>query len=437
MDQLIATLVERDFPCSTAELHISDLPISAVVAAHGTPLYLYDQNILARKWALLRGALPPQFAVSYSMKANPNPALLRYFLGKGCGLEVASGGELFQALHAGCPPDKILFAGPGKTTAELELALTRGIGEIHVESLLELERIQQLCQQYGVRGRVGLRINPTGEVQGGAQRMGGKAAPFGLDEECLDEALAALATYPALDFGGLHLYVGTQILDHTTLLNQYRKGLEIARRVALFRQQPTPLVDFGGGLGIPYFSGEQELDMAAFRCGLQMLMDEVTADPWLAETRFMVEPGRYLVGDAGIYVVRITDIKISRGKKFLIVDGGMSHHLAASGNLGQVIKRNFPLAVLNRLTVPAVETVDIAGPLCTPLDVIGRGVTLPETAVGDLIGVFQSGAYARAASPLGFLSHLTPPEVLVADGCATLIRRRGRYEDYLHDLQVA
>jgi diaminopimelate decarboxylase len=210
--------------------------------------------------------------------------------------------------------------------------------------------------------------------------------------------------------------------------------MEIARRVTDRLQRPLQTIDLGGGFGIPYFNHEHELDMQAFGNGLAELMTEVKGDPSFSGTQIMVEPGRFLVGEAGLYVTRVNDIKISRGKKFVIVDGGMHHHLAASGNLGQTIKRNFPLAVLNKLTSAPEEKVDVVGPLCTPLDVLGRAVTLPKAEVGDLIGVFQSGAYARTASPLGFLSHPAPPEVWVEEGRAYSIRRRGTYEDYLVDL---
>ncbi len=264
-------------------------------------------------------------------------------------------------------------------------------------------------------------------------RMGGKPAPFGVDEEALDTVLDPLLGSDAVDFRGLHLYIGTQILDHAILVSQYAHGLEVARRVAQRVGHPIATLDFGGGLGIPYFSNEQELDMAALRAGLADLFGKIETDTDFVGTKFMVEPGRYLVGEAGVYVARVTEIKVSRGKKFLICDGGMHHHLAASGNLGQTIKRNYPVAILNKLDRPAASAVEVAGPLCTPLDVLARNVELPEAEAGDLIGVFQSGAYARAASPLGFLSHATPPEVWVERGESRLIRRRGEYDDYLAD----
>ncbi len=387
-----------------------------------------------QKWTRLRNALPPRFAISYSVKANPNRAFLQHFLAKGCGLEIASAGEFHQALSAGCKPKQMLFAGPGKTEEELHLVLEQGIGEIHAESQLEIDRIAAISRGLGLQARVAVRVNPGGDAQGGAMRMGGKPAPFGIDEEMLDTVVARLVADDAMDFRGVHLFTGTQILDHNILLDQYRKGIEIARRTGKLIRRPLHTVDFGGGLGIPYFPGDQELDMSALGAGLTALLDEIKDDALFHGTQFLVEPGRYLVGEAGIYVARVNDIKVSRGKKFLILDGGMNHHLAASGNLGQTIKRNYPVALLNKLDSKSEEVVDVVGPLCTPLDVLARTVTLPKAQVGDLVGIFQSGAYARAASPLGFLSHPTPPEVWVQGGQEHLIRRRGEHEDYLRDL---
>jgi diaminopimelate decarboxylase len=290
-----------------------------------------------------------------------------------------------------------------------------------------------ISRRLGKRAHVAVRVNPASEVQGGAMRMGGKPAPFGVDEEAIDTVLDPLLASDAVEIRGLHLYIGTQILDHAILVSQYAHGLEVARRVAKKIGHPIATLDFGGGLGIPYFSNEHELDTIALRTGLAELFAPLEKEPSFAGTKFMVEPGRYLVGEAGVYVASVVDVKVSRGKKFLICDGGMHHHLAASGNLGQTIKRNYPVAILNKLNSPVADAVEVAGPLCTPLDVLARNVELPEAEVGDLIGVFQSGAYARAASPLGFLSHVTPPEVWVERGESRLIRRRGEYQDYLAD----
>lgn len=417
------------------ELLVGGLPVSALAARHGTPLFIYDQNIVQQKYLALRNPLPKRFSVSYSVKANPNPAFLKFFLEKGCGLEIASAGEFYQAKNAGCSPANIVFAGPGKSEWELEMVMAARIGEIHVESELEIERISGISRKLGIRTPVAVRVNPTEEGQGGAMRMGGKPAPFGVDEERLPALLDGIAKDEWLEFRGIHLFVGTQILDHELLLAQYRKAIEIGRRAAAQMDGPLATLDFGGGLGIPYFSGDAELDLARVCEDLAALMAEVGNEDAFRHTKFMVEPGRFLVGESGIYVARINDVKTSRGKKFFILDGGMNHHLAASGNLGQVIKRNLPMAVLNRMHSSAMETVDVVGPLCTPLDVIGRSVQLAQAKVGDLLGVFQSGAYARSASPLAFLSHATPPEVWVENGRDFLIRRRGTFEDYVRDVQ--
>ena len=417
------------------EFLIGGMRISLLAARYGTPLFVYDRAVVEKKYLALRHALPGRFAISYSVKANPNPAFLRCFLEKGCGLEIASAGEFHLARNVGCPLEKIVFAGPGKTEAELKLVITQGIGAIHAESALEIDRISAISREAGQRTRVALRVNPNEAGQGGAMHMGGKSAPFGVDEEQMDPLALRIASDPHLEFWGIHLFAGTQILDHKLLLDQYRKGLEIGRHAAALLGAPLATLDFGGGLGIPYFPGDSELDMRQLGAGQEELFESVT-DSCFANTKFMVEPGRFLVGEAGVYVTRITDIKTSRGKKYVILDGGMNHHLAASGNLGQVIKRNFPMAILNKLDIAETETVDVVGPLCTPLDTLGRSVTWPPAEVGDLVGIFQSGAYALTASPVGFLSHPSPPEVWVEGSCDFLIRRRGNPEDCMQDIQV-
>ena len=422
-------LIGRHFRASGAGLCMGGVPVGDIVAQHGTPVFVYDREVLDATWGRLRSTCPPAFSIAYSVKANPNQAILRHFVAKGAPLEVASAGELARALDAGCAAEDVLFAGPGKTEHELELALARQIGEIHVESALEARRISAIARRQQTRARVALRVNPRAEVQGGAMRMGGKPAPFGVDEEAIDEVIDFLVSEPAMDFRGLHLFTGTQILDASVLVAQYRHGVELARRVATRLRRPLATLDFGGGLGVPYFAQERELDLDKLREELHGLAVELEGDPRLAGTRLLIEPGRYLVAEAGVYVTRITDIKVSRGKTFYILDGGMNHHLAASGNLGQVIKRNFPIAVVNRLEEAPTQKVDVVGPLCTPLDTLARDADLARAEVGDLVGIFQSGAYGLTASPQGFLSHPSPAEVMVGDGRAALIRARRQWED--------
>jgi diaminopimelate decarboxylase len=418
----------------SGELLAGGLLISSLVARYGTPAFFYDGGVVERKYSALRQAVPDRFSIAYSVKANPNPAFLRFFLDRGCTLEIASSGEFYQARAAGCLSKNLLFAGPGKTESELELVITEGIGEIHAESRLEIERISEISDRLGVRTNVAVRVNPSGDDGGGAMTMGGKSAPFGVDEEQLDPLLQRVVSDPHLSFRGIHLFVGTQILDHELLLAQYRSGLRIAKHAAKFLQCSLATVDFGGGLGVPYFPGDHELNLGQFSVGLRDLMADAEKEPCCRGTKFILEPGRFLAAEAGLYITRINDIKISRGKKFLILDGGMHHHLAASGNLGQIVKRNFPMAIVNKLDHQEAETVDVVGPLCTPLDTVGRSVSLPLAEVGDIVAIFQSGAYARSASPVGFLSHRSPPEVWIENGQDFLVRHRGSSEDYIRDL---
>lgn len=429
----VADLIERHFGRAGDVLTVGGISVAELAKRHGTPLFVYDQNVLLRQWRLLRETYPEKFKICYSVKANPNQAFLRFFVSLGCGLEIASSGELVQALAAGCPARDIYFAGPGKTEAELRLAVDHGIGEVHVESLVEARRLAAIAGARNRRVRIALRVNPTASVEGGGMRMGAKPVPFGIDEDQLDDVLAAIQHEEGLDVVGLHLFMGTQITDHEVLLCQYGAGLKIAHRLAKRLGRPLETVDFGGGLGVPYFAHESRLDMDQLRSGLEALVESAERYAELQSTTFIVEPGRFLAAEAGVYLVAVSDVKVSRGKKFVITDGGMHHHLAASGNLGQTIKRNFPVAAATRLGAPPSETVDIVGPLCTPLDVLARGIELPRIEVGDLLAVFQSGAYARAASPLNFLSRPFPAEVMIDGDARRLIRRRGTEADYLAD----
>lgn len=420
-------LINKHFNVADGVLQIGSVSVADLVMHIGTPCFVYDAAIMDKKLALLRRVLPSTFKVYYSVKANPNPAIIKRFVSRGCGLEIASAGEFVLGVKAGCSNEKIIFAGPGKTDAELELVLAKGIGEIHVESLSECERIARICRKLGGKANVSLRINPTAEVQGGAMRMGGKPSPFGIDEESITDVLNQLLTIQDINVRGVHLFTGTQILDHQVLLNQYRKGLQIAGQVAAQLGGSVQTVDFGGGLGIPYFGHEEELNVEELREGLLALMEEAERLRCFRGTEFIVEPGRYLVGESGVYLARVTDVKTSRGKTFVILDGGLHHHLAASGNLGQTIKRNYPIALVNRLSGTRHAVVDVVGPLCTPLDTLGRNVELPLPEIGDLVGIFQSGAYGLTASPIAFLSHPVPAEVLIEDCQLKLIRERTQF----------
>jgi diaminopimelate decarboxylase len=424
---LAAALVQENFGLSGGALTVGGIAVTELVATYGSPLYVYDGDVIQRRYRALLAALGGFGSVYYSIKANPNPAVAALLVEAGAGLEIASGGELLLAEAAGARPENILFAGPGKGAAELELAIARGIGEIHLETFEEIDMVAALAAAQGKTAHVAIRINPSAAAQGGAMRMGGKPAAFGFDEEIISEVLQAIARHPSLRLTGVHLYAGTQILDAEVLVTQWAYGLKLARQVGEMTGAPVARIDLGGGLGVPYHDGDKTLDLDAVAQGARRLDAERGADPWLAGSQVLIEPGRYLTGPAGVYLSRVRAVKASRGQRFIIGDGGMHHHLAASGNLGQVIKRDYPIVAAGRMTDANLSPATVVGPLCTPLDTLGRQATLPVLAAGDLIAILQSGAYGLSASPAGFLSHPMPAEVLVRAGQAHLIRRAGDF----------
>ena len=428
----VARLVHAHFGVENHELCISGVPVSELLENYGSPLFVYDGSVIEKVITRVKTILPPTFDLYYSMKANPNASILKLMLQERLGLEVASGGELFQALQAGCPPERIIFAGPGKSAAELSAAVSRGIREVHIESPEEAATLSRLAAATGTEVNVALRVNPV-DAAGGAMRMGGRPSQFGIDEEDLERTVSIIGGLPGLRISGVHLFMGTQILDAEILLEQYQRALAIARRVALQIGRPLRSIDLGGGWGTPYFPNERCLDLNRLETVLQQVQQEMSSDAMLSDAVAMVEPGRFLVNESGLYLSRVTRVKESRGKTFAVIDGGMHHHLAASGNLGQTIKRNFPVAIVNKLNCDASIPTEVVGPLCTPLDTLARGAVLPPVVAGDVLGVFQSGAYGRTSSPHGFLSHAAPPEVLVRGGKSWLIRRRGEAMDCLAD----
>ncbi|HZQ69701.1 MAG TPA: type III PLP-dependent enzyme [Terriglobales bacterium] len=389
-----------------------------------TPFYVYDENVMLRQLQLLRRTLPEQVEIYYSVKANPHVRVIESFVGQGCGCEIASGGEYVLAKRAGAHAGRIVFSGPGKGEDELTFVISQGIGEVHVESFEEIETIERIGDSLSKSVAVSLRINP-GAGSGAGLLMGGQATAFGFEEESLAKVLVAIRGCGRLNLSGIHLYVGTQILDADSLLSHWKHAVQLAAQVSDLSHKPVSTIDFGGGLGIPYFAHEKELDLNAVRQGATEILEEATRDSRLADSQFIVEPGRFLVGPAGIYVASVRSVKQCRGDTFVVLDGGMNHHLAASGNLGQVLRRDYPIVNLSRNHGPSDEPVTLVGPLCTPIDTLGRRVTLPRPKPGDLIGILQSGAYGLTASPARFLSHPTPAEVMLRDGDCEVITPRG------------
>lgn len=429
----VRSLIADGFHVRDGALWVEGRPVRAIAEAHGTPLFVYSGRSLDAACARARNCLPAAAGLYYSVKANPTLAIVRRLLRHCDGLEVASAGELAIAVRAGCPPEKTLFAGPGKTDAELTAAVDLRIGEIHVESTGEIERLGGIASARGRDVRVSLRVNPLAAVQGGGMRMGGRPTAFGIDEPQVGAALQLLRRHPRLTLSGLHIYAGTQNLDAEVLLAQYRHAKDLARKIASETASDIRSIDLGGGWGVPLFPGDAPLDLLRLSEGFSDLASSMKEDPFLSRTRLLIEPGRFLAAPAGLYVARVVDLKRSYGTPFVVLDGGMHHHLAASGNLGQTIKRNFPLVPIDDVDGPLDQEVELAGPLCTPLDTLGRKWAAPRLEPGDLVGVLQSGAYARSASPVGFLSHPPPAEVLVYDGDDALVRRRGTIEALFAD----
>lgn len=374
-----------------------------------TPFYAYDRRLMTERVAHLRKHLPAQVHLHYAIKANPMPAVVHHMAGLVDGLDVASAKEAMLALDTGVAPDKISFAGPGKTEVEIARAVVAGI-VLNVESELELERAICAGEQSGITPKTAIRVNPDFELRGSSVKMGGGAKPFGVDAELVPALLKRIGA-AGVHFEGFHIYSGSQNLRADAIIEAQAKILELSYRLAERASGPVRTLNIGGGFGIPYFPGDAPLDLPAVGRALEERMAEVKAH--LPDARLVIELGRYLVGEAGVFVCRVNDRKISRGEVFLITDGGMHHNLSASGNFGQVIRKNFPVAIGNRMHGAAQEIASVVGPLCTPLDVLADKMTLPRAEVGDLIVVFQSGAYGLTASPLRFLSHPEPLEVLI------------------------
>ncbi len=393
-------------PCLTVAGRAIDL---LVEEAGGTPLFVYSREAMRRRVEELRAAMPEALHLHYAMKANPMPAVVGFMAGLVDGLDVASGAEMRVALDAGMPASRISFAGPGKGDAELTQAVAAGV-TLNLESEGELARVAAIARRLGVRAPIAVRVNPDFQLKTSGMKMGGGATQFGVDAERVPAMLREIGRLP-LDFRGLHIYAGSQNLRGEAIVETQRQTLELAAALAEHAPSPMHHLNIGGGLGIPYFPGEQPLDLAPIGAALAEQMANLP--PALADTRVIMELGRYLVGEAGIYVCRVLDRKVSRGHPFLVTDGGLHHHLAASGNFGQVLRKNYPLVVANRLDAAERETASVVGPLCTPLDLLGDRMELPVAQAGDLIALFQSGAYGRTASPAAFLSHPPAREMLV------------------------
>ena len=398
------------FVSEGGELVVGGQRLGTLAARVGqTPFYAYERTALRTRVAQLRAALPATVKLHYAMKANPMPAVVGLMAGLVDGIDVASAGELKVALDAGADPAEISFAGPGKRDIELRQSVAAGV-LVNVESPRELPVLAAASQALGLPARVAVRVNPDFELKGSGMKMGGGPKQFGVDVEVVPEVLACIAR-EGLAFEGFHLFAGSQNLRAESLCEAQIKSYELALRLAERAPAPVRFLNLGGGFGIPYFPGEQRLDLAPIGANLGEICERAATQ--LPGAAIVIELGRYLVGEAGLYVTRIVDRKISCGQVFLVTDGGLNHHLAASGNFGQVVRKNYPVTVVTSARSTEREVASVVGPLCTPLDLLADKMNLPVAAVGDLAVVFQSGAYGASASPQAFLGQPAVAEVLV------------------------
>ena len=398
------------FPVENGQLLLGNLPLSQLAERVGqTPFYAYDRQALTRRVNQLRQNMPAALKIHYAMKANPMPAVVQHMATLVDGFDLASAGEMKVALDTIMPAEHISFAGPGKRPVELRQAIAAGV-TMNVESPHELETIARQCAVLGLSAKVALRINPAFELKASGMKMGGGAKQFGIDEEQIPIVLKRIKSL-GLAFQGFHIYSGSQNLKAEAIIEAQHKSLQLAAELSEHCPSPIRKLNIGGGFGIPYFPGDAPL--AVKQVGDALASEMEIAGKRIPEAEVIIELGRYLVGEAGVYVTRIVDRKESRGQVFLVCDGGLHHHLAVSGNFGQVIRKNYPVSIGNKMDGLELETVNIVGPLCTPLDILADKMQLPKAEIGDLVVVYQSGAYGYTASPGKFLSQPDAVEVLV------------------------
>lgn len=398
------------FAALDGELAFGGKTASALVAEAGdTPLFVYSTAALEARIGELRAAMPEQLGIHYAMKANPFAPLLGWMKGRVDGFDVASGGELKLALGAGVAADKISFAGPGKRDRELEFAIANGV-TLNCESEGEVERAFAIGERLGAAPKIAVRVNPSFDLKGSGMKMGGGAKPFGVDAERVPVLVRRIIAAGA-DWRGFHIYAGSQALDAEAIIAMQAQTLALAAELAEAVGVAPPKVNLGGGFGIPYFPGDTAFDLNAVGGALGQALSDLPAI--LKDTHFCIELGRYLVGEAGVYLCRVIDRKVSHGETFLVTDGGLHHQLAASGNFGTVIRRNYPVAIATRFDAPADEVQSVVGCLCTPLDRLSDSALLPHAEVGDLVAIFCAGAYGASASPANFLGQGAALEMLV------------------------
>jgi len=401
-------------------LHIGQTSICDLADKYPDPFYVYDGDAIEQQMCRIKSLLARGVEVIYSLKANPNLSIAALLSTCADGVDVSSLREMQVALGAGFSPAQIFFVGPGKSLQEIESAVQANIGCLVVESRDELQQTDRIASRLGKRANVALRLNPALEASGGRLKMGGAPTQFGIDEEQAGEVIVWSRSLRNVRIIGLHVYMGTRILDWAVAARNTEEILKLTARFQESYGLELELVDVGGGLGVPYFRGEQPFDLERFAKEVNPAFARFQQS--FPGVRLVMELGRFVVAEAGIYVAKVRYVKTSRGKTYVLVSGGMNHHQGTT-SVGSVLKDHFPIRVLNKMDHAAASPVVVCGPLCTPADILGRAVGLPPVEAGDLIGIMNSGAYGLTASPVEFLSHRWPGEILVYGGEDHLVRR--------------
>jgi diaminopimelate decarboxylase len=404
----------QDILTTSSELSVGNFPLSQIEKlVTNTPFYAYDRQLITNRVSQLTSSLPPEISLHYAIKANPYPSLVQLMASQVSGFDVASKKEMLLAIQTGMPAKNISFAGPGKTFDDIEAAIISGV-TLHVESIGEIEKVEASAKKLTLKADIAIRVNPKFELKSSGMKMSGGAKPFGIDEEQIAQILQALPL-KHINLRGFHIFAGSQNLNADAIISAQQQTFSLAQQlVELSTQITNQKIDYlniGGGFGVPYFTNDQSLDINSIADNLRRLIKKYKA--LVDGLELIIELGRYLVAEAGIYVCKVVDKKVSRGTTYLVCDGGLHHHLANSGNFGQVIRKNYPLAIGNRLNDKELEQVNIVGPLCTPLDILADKIILPKANVGDYVVVFQSGAYGASASPKDFLSQPQLSEILL------------------------
>lgn len=406
---------------------MNDVDYRSLAGQYGTPLYVYQGENIESRYRLLRSCLPEPFEVFYSVKCNPLLGVCQIFRELGSGIEVASLGELYMARQAGFKPADIIFTSPGKSAEELEAAIGCGIYSINVESVEEARLINEIARGRDALVRISVRIHPNFNFSGAGMKMTGVPTQFGIDQSEISEALDAIQALPYVSLIGIHVFTGTQMLDANLIVRHFAEVLKLAVELSETHDFPLQFLDLGGGFGVPYFHGEQDLDTDKLRLGLAELWEQYGEK--LGGARIGVESGRFLLAEAGVFLAQVSYVKTCKGAKYVVCNGGSNQH-ASSAFLGRYVRNNFPMHLYGK-EEEQTEEVNVVGSLCTPTDVIGQKVQLSKAEPGDLLVVEKSGAYGLTHSPVLFLSHPLPAEILCYRQQVHVLRERGKAEDFL------